>query len=823
MSHVKIVYDAEKGILVPEGEKGHHQIQPRQGFRQICYVDDSRTAAFVTKKLLVQKGYDVRHYDDANMALEAILDQDFDLIITDLMITDKDGVNGDDLIRIIRNSGHPIKSKIPVIVITGDQNVDTHQALTEAGANCVLTKPVDAEALYTSIRELEGHTDAVEDVIEEAYIEDTTDTELPESSISHDFSTEIEVSSEPIEHVVDSSELSISDENEFEIQDKFNNQSKTTVEETSFDAEDELPDWLTETISEVDTANELPVDPHVFETSDETDKEIESILSAEDNFSEIDVSSFTDEHLIPILTEEVSRRPMPDSSEFVNKKESIVDWNDEDVIPPLDLIPPVEPEDVEHHLNEKFYSHQSSILPTIIEDDSLDTMDFTPAVEYEKPEENNVSNAKEEVTAAKPEPRKATVEPTPVIPVTPHRTVEAQNAGAIKNTAMEEENPLLALLENLDEKPSKNKIRAKTSFDVSSFLQAKTAVVGLVIAVVAVLVLWIVTDSGTPVRLALVERGDIHRSLSLTGVLASNKKIDVTSFFPGQLSELTVKEGEKVKKDQVLAKLDGREVSSSVKRAQAALMSVKEDVALTSKTMERLQKALNIGAVSRQRVEDAEAAWKSASARQSVAEEELKAAKLMKERLKIVAPFDGLVTTTQAQAGQWIAPPDPILTLVNLSQREIELKVDAVDSSILNIGQPVTIHTAAFGGKTWEETITRIASSTRQENQNNQINVYVSLSKDAPDLRLGQQVDATIRLASSENTLILPYQAVKEFNGQKMVAVAINNRVHYVGVSTGIEDYSHIEVVKGLQEKQEVLLLPENVLLEEGDKVDINP
>ena len=129
-----------------EQELGKSQAQ------RVCFIDDSRTSAFVTKKLLKQFGYEVDHFPAAESAIDAIMERDYAALITDLMISSDGGVNGDDLIRLVRNCGHPTKSKIPIIVVTGLANSDSHQELVATGANAVLLKPLDGPELDRALR-----------------------------------------------------------------------------------------------------------------------------------------------------------------------------------------------------------------------------------------------------------------------------------------------------------------------------------------------------------------------------------------------------------------------------------------------------------------------------------------------------------------------------------------------------------------------------------------------------------------------------------------------------------------------------------------------
>ena len=120
---------------------------------RLCYVDDSRTSAYVVKRMLKPYGYNVDHFESAEPALIALIESDYDLLLTDLKVSPK-GMDGDDLVRALRASGNGKISSMPVIVITGATDTEILSQVYEAGANQIMTKPVNGEELDAHIRKL---------------------------------------------------------------------------------------------------------------------------------------------------------------------------------------------------------------------------------------------------------------------------------------------------------------------------------------------------------------------------------------------------------------------------------------------------------------------------------------------------------------------------------------------------------------------------------------------------------------------------------------------------------------------------------------------
>ena len=348
---------------------------------------------------------------------------------------------------------------------------------------------------------------------------------------------------------------------------------------------------------------------------------------------------------------------------------------------------------------------------------------------------------------------------------------------------------------------------------------------GVLLLVLASIVAWKYnTNEGIYIKTVQVERGPLYETITVTGKVISQREVAVGSSVPGQLIRVHVKEGDRVPKGKILARLDDREAVSALKKAKANLRLAREEVGQAGRKVERLRRLLEVGGASRQELEDAQAQWEIARAREMVGQEDLRSARTTLDKLNVIAPFAGLVTSRLAQIGQWAAPGSSLFTLVDVDQRQIEATVDAADVPSITVGQTAIISTDAFPDREWTETVKRVAPATlrgvtpRGEVPTNTVSVRISLGAEAPPLRFGQQVDAKIRIASSPHALKLPFGVIIAREGKTWVAVIREARVHYVPVVTGLEDLTHTEILQGLSAGQEVIL-PGGKILQEGDRV----
>ncbi|MDH5218919.1 MAG: efflux RND transporter periplasmic adaptor subunit, partial [Gammaproteobacteria bacterium] len=696
------------------------QTAERMQLKRICYVDDSKTSAYVTRRMLEKQGYIVEHFAQAEEALEAVFDRDYDLLITDLMITTAgNGVNGDDLIRLIRFSGHPIKAAMPIIVVTGVADNDVLSGLLKTGANQVLSKPLNDSSLDKAIQDVLQETadiskpgkDVVAEkkpVIEKPVVDKTVVDKIvverpvvekhERLSLKDEISAQVEKQEEIlIPTLTEEIDLSV-DLNPI----KNETPPSTSHIDMSFEKRDIRP---ASSVVNIPLIDDLPIKEKSKDRTQDK-KDVADKISREKHRAENLRLKPLDDIVIPSFLDHVDKA----ASIPVNKAQA---------------------NDTKPKSNDAW-----SEIESLFEEES-ETVEFSDAVELE--DELDVSKLDDVLNAALHNGNSISDAVDKI--VEEEKSSSQQTKRDVKHTKQEksaqkkknipaDNNPLLDLLDQFDkdDKPVKEGERpvfVKPAFNFRFKPNPKLVKIFFGILAFALVVPGLVyvvfQESITEVDFVAVQMAPIHEARMVSGRVVSRKQVDVTSDFPGKIESVKIKEGAFVKKGTVLAVLDGRDARSRVNRAEATLLSTRENVSLAHKSMERLQRALDKGAVSRQMVEDAEANWKTESAKQTLAEEELKEAKLQVERLSIKAPFDGLVASLVAQDGQWLAPPNPLVKLVDTSNLEVELRVDASDSSGLLEGQTVDLSSEAFPGQGWQESITRIASTTERDNRNNYI------------------------------------------------------------------------------------------------------
>lgn len=153
--HVTDYFDKSLGFqALAEFIRGY--VRPESSAEgEVLYVEDSRVAALATRRMLEKYGLTVRHAisaEDALAWLETARAQDqvgADIVLTDVSL--KGELTGGDLLERIRREYGYSKGRLPVLVMTGDENPVNQAALLRAGANDLVEKPIEEKLLITKL------------------------------------------------------------------------------------------------------------------------------------------------------------------------------------------------------------------------------------------------------------------------------------------------------------------------------------------------------------------------------------------------------------------------------------------------------------------------------------------------------------------------------------------------------------------------------------------------------------------------------------------------------------------------------------------------
>ncbi|NOZ54189.1 MAG: efflux RND transporter periplasmic adaptor subunit [Gammaproteobacteria bacterium] len=804
---------------------------------RLAYVDDSRTSAYVVKRMLKPYGYIVDHFDSAEPALIALVEQNFDLLLTDLKVSST-GMDGDDLVRALRASGSSKISTMPIIVITGATDTDILSQVYDAGANQIMTKPVNGEELDAHIRKLVfASTRQLDQSAATGDDEQRQDDMVV--SIGHD-NQEKNKDNVPILSAPPKAQSVLLGENR-----TLGRSALPSIPHPDLPAAIDLgapqPATNVKPAARVMPTIKKPVSVSASAMAKAKIKEKQlpspvaksiGVSSAKKVKKPSTVDTALSSQAKASKQPEVKARIKPNLNASSVKTKKAIDQAalKSAILKKVKAAAAAKKTKlIEQHIARLKAAAQAKKKPPPFglnrnKDEAIDIGDQKPASSSSIAGTANPAAAHVPVTSTADVARQAVASDA--------RSRESMHTSALfEQQKQQSDSNILQQMDRFPLVQTGLRDGSSTTGGVIHTLRSVVELWGatkLLMSVVAIVILAVVFNfraslfsEGITVTTTNVEHGEIFQSITVPGKVVSKLRVDLTPSIAGRLTNVYVEEGDNVKKGELLARLDDREAKINLKRAEANLKNAKEDVALAERSLKRLRQAFSKGAVARQLVEEAEVELRSTRARDSIAEEEVRAAKLSLENPRIVAPFVGTITARYVEVGQWVVPSETLFTLVDQGQREIEVQVDAADSGGIAVGQTVSISSDAFPGLNWPESVTRLAAAASNVGNANTVSVYVSLGSSAPSLRFGQQIDAEIRTAWNPSALKVPYGSIINRNGKYYVAVVEDNVVSLREVETGIEDFSHVEIRQGVSVGQRVILA-NGINLKEGDQVVIS-
>jgi len=220
-------------------------------------------------------------------------------------------------------------------------------------------------------------------------------------------------------------------------------------------------------------------------------------------------------------------------------------------------------------------------------------------------------------------------------------------------------------------------------------------------------------------HLMTIERGNIENTVITTGTLQPVKKISVGAQVNGQLKKLYVKQGEKVKKDQLLAEIDPVIQQNELRKAQAELNSSQAQIRSSHVLLKQYELALtrqkrmareNSGVTGD--LENAQAQYDTQREQLSMYEAQLVQSEISVETAKanlgytrILAPIDGEVLGIITQEGQTIVSSQTaptLMVLADMSIMRVQTRISETDILKTHTGQPVWFHVVADPKRRYE-------------------------------------------------------------------------------------------------------------------------
>jgi len=362
-----------------------------------------------------------------------------------------------------------------------------------------------------------------------------------------------------------------------------------------------------------------------------------------------------------------------------------------------------------------------------------------------------------------------------------------------------------------------------------------------------------------PVRVAMVERGTIRSLVSTNGKVEPLQSFEAHAPVGTTVKKLLIKEGQHVRKGQLLVQLNDAEASSQaaralslVRAAQAETSAVQsggnreEVLTLTAqlakartgrdtaqRNLEALRRLQQNGAASPGEVKQAEDQLAAAEAdlnllqqkqndrysapeiarteaQKTEAQSVYAAAENVLRQLNIRAPFDGIVYSLPVHQGAYVNPGDLVLQEADLSKVLVRAFVDEPDVGRLARGQIIELTWDAVPGRTWRGSVETVPSTIKLLGTRNIGETTCVVDNQDVKLLPNINVSVTIITAEHPNALTVPREAVRLDDGKTFVFQVVNDELQRHDIQTSISNLTQVEVTAGVGEKALLALASTN-------------
>lgn len=377
-------------------------------------------------------------------------------------------------------------------------------------------------------------------------------------------------------------------------------------------------------------------------------------------------------------------------------------------------------------------------------------------------------------------------------------------------------------------------------------------------------------DKGVQVRIEEVAPRDLVSTVTASGKIQPMTKVDISADITGRIIELRVREGEWVRKGDLLIRIDPSTFEAAVARAEAGLASARASAVQSEANRAQAERAArrarelreqNPNLVSDEQLEQAETSFRVAEAIAISSDRQVdQASALLQEardqlaKTVLRAPMDGQVTRVAVEEGEVAVPgtfsreTGLLMTVSDLSVIQVNVQVDETDVVRLHMGDSTEVTIDAFPDTTFTGRVTEISRSSSRlsaaaaaTDRAVDYDVEVTLDDPPPDVRPDLSATARIVTATRDSALSIPIIALtvrehtpisselapadtaagkEETEGVFVIREGV---AQFRPVKVGIAGEEHFEVLEGLETGDSIVAGPYQAIRDLKDSAQVRP
>jgi HlyD family secretion protein len=323
--------------------------------------------------------------------------------------------------------------------------------------------------------------------------------------------------------------------------------------------------------------------------------------------------------------------------------------------------------------------------------------------------------------------------------------------------------------------------------------------------------------------------------LTASGYVVARRKAVVSAKIQGRLAELRVEEGSRIRKGEMIARLESNDYEAQVRRARAAIQRDQADLAEARRQAALSQRLANEKIVSTDQLEMARSRVQIAEAALAQSQADLGFAEAQLANTRILAPFTGTVVKKMAEVGESVAPIPPgvnistssgaVVALADLETLEVEVDVAESNVAKLRDAQPAEVTVEAFPDRRYRAVLRQVIPTADRTKATVQVKVTI-LDK---DLDLKPEMSAKVTFLEPQSPVVagappsapvvkVPAAAVAKRGDKTVVFEVQGGTVRERTITAGPERDGQVEVKQGLAGGESLVARPPDSM-RDGDAV----
>jgi RND family efflux transporter MFP subunit len=355
-------------------------------------------------------------------------------------------------------------------------------------------------------------------------------------------------------------------------------------------------------------------------------------------------------------------------------------------------------------------------------------------------------------------------------------------------------------------------------------------VAGIAVVVVIVSYFWRGLVAPSPevklVSAAFTSPAQTNAVLTASGYVVAQRKAAVASKGTGRLVYLGVVEGDRVRKDQVIARLEDNDIRAQLDQARANLKLNEAELVDARQSLARARSLFDKSLVSQAELDAAQSRYDRVLAGIELAKAQVVGAEVALENTLIRAPFDGTVLTKNADVGEIVAPMAAsassraaVVTIADMTSLQVEADVSESNIERISHDQPTEITLDAYPEKRYQGYVAKIVPTADRA----KATVMVKVGFMSYDARVLPEMSAKVlfltKASQAEDleqkpVLTVPSSALTERNGRTVVFKVSDKRAVEVPVQLGRTFGMYREVLSGLTSGEKVIDKPAEAIVD---------